>query len=162
MRIKIDAKHIVMWTHDPDGVFDAFLYPGDKKRAAEYTLTDCHSRTKRTRPTARAMSNLADRSRPLDRRSLDKGRSLLSQAGAHVSLSHQRLTGSERLVIVAVCAAVRSLASKKSSPVISPACRWTRASRPLLPSKRRTVVIAATIELWRRSPCQVAIDGWTA
>ena len=43
MRIKIDAKHIVMWTHDPDGVFDAFLYPGDKKRAAEYTLTDFHS-----------------------------------------------------------------------------------------------------------------------
>ena len=41
-RIKIDAKHIVMWTHDPDGVFDAFLYPGDKKRAAEYTLTDFH------------------------------------------------------------------------------------------------------------------------
>jgi hypothetical protein len=41
-RIKIDAKHIVMWTHDPDGVFDAFLSPGDKKRAAEYTLTDFH------------------------------------------------------------------------------------------------------------------------
>jgi hypothetical protein len=41
-RIKIDAKHIVMWTHVPDGVFDAFLYPGDKKRAAEYTLTDFH------------------------------------------------------------------------------------------------------------------------
>ncbi|HEV2558228.1 MAG TPA: hypothetical protein VGU45_06340 [Microvirga sp.] len=41
-RIKIDAKHIVLWTHDPDGVFDAFLYPGDKRRPAEYTLTDFH------------------------------------------------------------------------------------------------------------------------
>lgn len=68
----------------------------------------------------------------LDGRSLDKGRSLLSQAGAHVSLSHQRLTGSERLVIVAVCAAFRSLASKKSSPRYLPACRW------------------------------IAVDGWTA
>ena len=41
-RIKIDAKHIVLWTHDPDGVFDAFLYPDDPKRPAEYLLTDFH------------------------------------------------------------------------------------------------------------------------
>lgn len=41
-RIKIDAKHIVLWTHHPDGVFDAFLYPGDRTRPAEYTLTDFH------------------------------------------------------------------------------------------------------------------------
>ena len=41
-RVKIDAKHIVLWTHDPDGVFEAYLYPGDKRRAAEYTLTDFH------------------------------------------------------------------------------------------------------------------------
>ena len=40
-RIKIDAKHIVMWTHDPDGVFDAFRIRATK-RAAEYTLTDFH------------------------------------------------------------------------------------------------------------------------
>jgi hypothetical protein len=41
-RIKIDAKHIVLWTHDPDGIFEAYLYPGDEKRPAEYTLTDFH------------------------------------------------------------------------------------------------------------------------
>ncbi len=41
-RIKIDARHIVLWTHDPDGVFDAYLYPGDPKRPAEYLLTDFH------------------------------------------------------------------------------------------------------------------------
>jgi hypothetical protein len=42
-RVKIDSKHIVMWMHDPDGVFDAYLYPGDKQRPAEYTLTDFHA-----------------------------------------------------------------------------------------------------------------------
>lgn len=40
--IRIEARHIVLWTHDPDGVFEAYLYPGDKKRPAEYTLTDFH------------------------------------------------------------------------------------------------------------------------
>ncbi len=41
-RVQVDAKHIVQWTHDPDGVFDAYLYPGDPRRPAQYTLTDFH------------------------------------------------------------------------------------------------------------------------
>ena len=40
--VQVDAKHIVQWTHDPDGVFDAYLYPGDPRRPAQYTLTDFH------------------------------------------------------------------------------------------------------------------------
>jgi hypothetical protein len=40
--IQVDAKHIVQWTEDPDGTFDAYLYPGDPKRPAQYTLTDFH------------------------------------------------------------------------------------------------------------------------
>jgi hypothetical protein len=42
-RVRIEARHIVLWTHDPKGVFETYLYPGDKKRPAEYTLTDFHS-----------------------------------------------------------------------------------------------------------------------
>jgi hypothetical protein len=40
--VQVDAKHIVRWTEDPHGEFEAYLYPGDPRRPAQYTLTDFH------------------------------------------------------------------------------------------------------------------------
>jgi hypothetical protein len=45
--IKVDAKHIVQWKEDPKGTFGTFWYPGDRGRAAQYTLTDFHPSSQR-------------------------------------------------------------------------------------------------------------------